>query len=231
MHTRVSIVAEPGRSPRIEASGGLAVRLTGSQSAHLIGTAATPLGGDHIEVSIRVAAGARLRLGSVAAMLALPVADRPDSTSRWTIEVGDGGWLRLDPQPTVIAGGAAHRSDMVVDVHSGGAVELHEHVQIGRSGDLFPGDASGSWSGGMCIDAAGSPLLRHRISLGAPRPGAPRAAQRAVASVLRYPDPRPDVVDAVNFATRLQLAAGGTLTTALGPSVTRTREMVAALDR
>ena len=65
MRTRVEIVAERGRRFRHQAAGGLAVRQTGSQAAHLIGTAATPLGGDDIEIRVVVEAGAHLDLGSV----------------------------------------------------------------------------------------------------------------------------------------------------------------------
>ncbi|MGW0038594.1 urease accessory protein UreD [Gordonia sp. NPDC003376] len=239
MRTEVEIVVDAGRSPRLRATGGLAVRQTGVSSAHLIGTAATPLGGDHIEVVIRIGAGAFLDLGSVAATIALPAADRPDSTARWHIEVGAGARLRVDPQPTVVAGGAHHRSDIVVVLDPDATLDLHEHVQIGRSGRFADTDAGGRWQGGLRVDLPGLPVLRHRVALGpattGPEPastasGMRRSELQAVSSVFRYPDVRAADVDAVNYAARLTLPGDATLTTALAESVPAARALCDALD-
>lgn len=229
MHTRVEIVVEPGRRFRHRASGGLAVRQTGSQAAHLIGTAATPLGGDDIEVRVIVEAGAHLDLGSVAATIALPSSRRVDSTASWHIELGACARLHLHPEPTVVAAGADHRSQIVVTMSDDAILTLAEDVQIGRSAELGDKDADGRWEGATHVDIGGSPALRHRVALGAGST-AHRSGLRATSSVFRFPDTRGDEVDPEAFAARLSLASGGSLATALGAHVADTRRLVDELE-
>src|SRR5262245_2404397 len=87
LRTEVRIVAAVGTLPEIHASGGLAVRRTGPDTVHLIGTAATPLGGDELDIEIVVAAGARLVVRSVAATIALPSVATPLSLAYWRFDV------------------------------------------------------------------------------------------------------------------------------------------------
>ena len=229
MRTRVEIVVEPGRRFRHRASGGLAVRQTGSQAAHLIGTAATPLGGDDIEVRVIVEAGAHLDLGSVAATIALPSTRRVDSTMSWHIELGPGARLYLHPQPTVVAAGADHRSEIVVAMSDDAILTLAEDVQIGRAAELGDKDAGGHWEGGLHVDVGDVPALRHRVALGVGST-AQQSGLRATSSVFRYPDTRADQVDPEAFAARLSLASGGSLATALGATVTQTRRLVDEME-
>ena len=88
MLSDVLIVARPEREPRIECSGGLAARRTEADTVHLVAAAATPLGGDTISVRVVVEAGARLRVRSAAATMAMPGtapwSRRPAGISRWT---------------------------------------------------------------------------------------------------------------------------------------------------
>lgn len=253
MRTRVDIVAVAGRSPRIAAEGGLAVRQTAPDTLRFVGAAATPLGGDTIEVSILVHPGARLDVGSIAASIALAAADRRDSTARWQIRVGSGASLRFSPEPTLVAGGADHRSRIEVDLAADAALELGEHVQLGRSARFDPADAGSRWEGGLRVDIAGHPVLRHRLALAAPEsadaagPAAGPSTGRAVSSVFRYPDDRCAEVHPARFATRMNLAreqratpqgatlsgstlSGSTLTTAVGDRVAATRALCAELD-
>ncbi len=193
------------------AVGGLAVRTTGPDTVHLIGAAATPLGGDDIDIGIVVEPGARLVLRSVAATIALPGRDTRLSTARWHVEVGAGAELDLDPEPTVVAGGADHRSVTVVRLATDARVRIRERVQIGRSGEDH-----GFWCGDLIADAAGAPLVRHRLELGAGSAADDLLAMpRAVASELRYPDERAAATTGLTGAL-LPLAAGGTLSTWTG---------------
>nr|WP_231951938.1 urease accessory protein UreD [Nocardia terpenica] len=75
---------------------------------HLIGTAATPLGGDELDITILVDPGAHLTVRSVAATIALPGRRTRKSHAHWHFEIA--GALDFDPEPTVIAGGAHHES-------------------------------------------------------------------------------------------------------------------------
>ena len=217
MRTEIRIVARAGALPQISATGGIAARHTGPGTVHLIGTAATPLGGDEWDVGIVVESGAHLVLRSVAATIALPGRDSRISTARWTIDIGAGGELEFDPEPTVVAGGADHRTVTTVRMADDARVRVRERVQIGRSGE----DA-GFWRGDLVADIGDLPLVRHRLELGG---GADTdnliSAPRAVHSELRYPDDRP----ATTFgtaATVLPLAAGGSLSTWTGDLLGRT---------
>ncbi|MYR05416.1 urease accessory protein UreD [Gordonia sp. SID5947] len=231
MHTEIEIVARRGRSPRVSASGGLALRRTGAESAHLVSTAATPLGGDTITVRVTVEAGAVLHLRTVAATIALPSADRVDSTSEWSVDVADGGRLLLDPEPIVIAGGADHRSSTSVVAQPGATVIIAEHAQLGRATELPEHVARARWEGSLRVDIGGAPVLRHRLMLG----GTAATGHRAAGSVFRYPDMRPAEVSTDAYAARLELARppgvnGATLTTALAPTTTRARALCDDLE-
>ncbi|MEV0358808.1 urease accessory protein UreD [Nocardia sp. NPDC050697] len=214
MRTVLRVLAAPGRSPRFEAVGGIAARQTGPDTVHLIGTAATPLGGDHLELSIEVLPGARLLLRSVAAMIALPARGTPDSTACWRLTVGAGAELDLDTEPTIVAGGARHRTRTELRLAPDASVRVRERVRIGRAGEEH-----GHWTGELIADIDGAesiPLLRHRLELGSGS-GTDDAlsAPRTLDSVLRYPDDRPAETVGLT-AARLPLAAGGSLCTEVG---------------
>ncbi|MEV6391422.1 urease accessory protein UreD [Nocardia xishanensis] len=217
MRTELSIVAAAGTLPEIHASGGLAARRTGSDTVHLIGTAATPLGGDEIDVSVAVGPGARLALRSVAATIALPGAATRISFARWRFEVADGGELDVRTEPTIVAGGAEHRAVTTVLLAASARLRLRERVQIGRADE-----ERGAWRGDLIADLADVPLLRHRLELGArTATDDALAAPRALDSELVYPDDRPVETFGLT-AARLPLAAGGSLFTAVGPRLTAT---------
>lgn len=208
MRSELSIVSEAGRLPRISADGGLSGRLTGPDTVHLIGTAATPLGGDCITVRIRVGAGARLSLRSVAASVVLPGGARADSNAHWHIDVGAGAFLEIDTEPTVIAAAAVHTIRTRIAVHPTATLRVRERIQIGRAGE----DA-GRWSGELHADIGDTPALRHRIELGRGSSADDRlASPRALVSEFVYPDDRPASFAGLD-GVRLPLAAGGSLGT------------------
>ncbi|MGE2717212.1 urease accessory protein UreD [Mycolicibacterium litorale] len=209
MRSDVVIVAYPGRAPRIEHTGGVAVRRTASDTVHLVSAAATPLGGDVVSVRIVVEEGARLVVRSAAATMALPGAATPESRTCWDIE--SAGELDIDPQPTVVAGASRHLTDTRVRLTGAGSIRLRERVQIGRSGER-----DGFWSGGLHADVDGAPLLRHRVELGTGSVADDALGRpRACISELRYPDTSFDTE-----ATVLALAAGGCLATWQGERLT-----------
>ncbi|QPG67031.1 urease accessory protein UreD [Mycolicibacterium mucogenicum] len=182
MHTQVLIVATPGRGPRIECVGGVAARRTAPDAVHLVSTAATPLGGDTIDVRVIVEAGARLRVRSVAAMVVLPGATTTQSRSSWELEVA--GELDLDPEPTVIAGGSSHQATTRLQIAEAGRVRLRERVQVGRAGEQH-----GFWEGSLHVDHETVPVVRHRVELGAGAVSDDEiAAPRAYVSEFSYPE-------------------------------------------
>ncbi|MET9487278.1 urease accessory protein UreD [Nocardia sp. NPDC006630] len=208
MRTELRITAVAGTLPQIHAVGGLAARRTGVDTVHLIGTAATPLGGDELDIRITVGAGARLLVRSVAATIALPGRQTRKSLAHWHFEVAAGGELDFDPEPTVVAGGAEHETLTTVRLEEGARLRLRERVQIGRTGEDH-----GFWSGELRADIGDLPLLRHRLDLGADAATDDAlTGPRALESVLTYPDDRPAETTGMNAAL-LPLAAGGTLFT------------------
>ncbi|MFD0363227.1 urease accessory protein UreD [Nocardia sp. GCM10030253] len=211
MRTELRIVAAIGTLPEIHASGGLAARRTGPDTVYLIGTAATPLGGDELDIVIMVGPGARLVVRSVAATIALPSAATPQSSAHWRLEVAAGGELDFDPEPTIVAGGAHHDAVTSVRLATDARLRLRERVQIGRVGEN-----RGGWRGDLNVDVGDLPLLRHRLELGVDSAADDRlAAPRALDSELVYPDDR--LVETIGMsATRLPLAGGGTLFTRTG---------------
>lgn len=206
MDSRVLLVASRNRLPRIDCRGGIQARRTAPDTVHLVSAAATPLGGDTIDIRVVVEEGARLTLRSAAATVALPGAHALTSHSRWQIDVT--GCLDIDLEPTVVAAAARHMSQVVLRLHDGGQVRFRERVQIGRCDER-----DGFWSGSLRADRCDRPMLRHRVELGAGSLaddviGAPRAT----INELRYP--------ATAFGTAfdagstvLTLAEGGTLST------------------
>lgn len=212
MHTEISIEASRHRSPRITAVGGLTGRLTGPDTVHLIGTAATPVGGDTITVRISVAAGAHLTVRTVAASLAMPGAVTQRSSAQWHFEIGAEASLIFDPEPMVVVSDASHSVVNTVVMQEDSTLWLRERAQIGRFGE-----ASGRWCSAIRCDVAASPLLRHRVELGGGSVGHDAlSAPLSLSSTLRYPDTRASKVDLAAGTARLALARGGSLSTSIG---------------
>jgi urease accessory protein len=202
MLSDVLIVARPDRTPSIECAGGVAARCTDPDTVHLVSAAATPLGGDTIRVRLVVEPGARLRVRSAAATMAMPGTTTMESRASWDLEVA--GDLDLDPQPTIVAGQARHISTIRLALTGAGRARLRERVQVGRSGER-----QGFWSGSMHADVDGAPLLRHRVELGVDSVTADElGTPLACVSELRYPETAFDTE-----STLLELAAGGCLAT------------------
>lgn len=147
-----------------------------------------------------------MRLRSAAAAVALPGADTVMSHANWEIDVT--GTLDVDLEPTVVAAAARHVSAVVLRLHDNAEVRFRERVQIGRCGER-----EGFWSGSLCADRHGRPLLRHRVELGAGSLADDViSAPRATVNELRYPA-TPFNAELECGTTVLTLAGGGTLST------------------
>lgn len=207
MRSEVLVVAYPNRLPRIECRGGLAARCTARDTVHLVSAAATPLGGDTIDIRVIVEDGGRLRLRSAAATVALP--GRAVFTSQADWQVTAAGNLDIDLEPTVVAAEARHLSSAVFRLHGGVQLRFRERAQVGRCEER-----QGYWSGSLRVDHDGRPLLRHRMELGAGSLADDSiAAPRAVISELRYPTTAFAATPIDDGSTVLALAGGGTLST------------------
>ncbi|AMU21306.1 Putative urease accessory protein (UreH?) [Mycobacteroides abscessus subsp. bolletii] len=206
MRTDVRIIAEKGRLPRLRCTGSLQGRITDTDTVHLVGVAASPLGGDEISVRIEVGEGAILRVRSVAAAVALPGRENLRSFATWDCAVA--GLLDLDPAPTIVAANASHHSHVTVRGSVGVGLRLRERVQIGRTGE-----SSGFWSGQFDADIGATPLLRHRIELGAGSVTDDELGRPlALISELRYPATG-SIEQLPTGGTLLSLAGDATLLT------------------
>ncbi|WP_406815597.1 urease accessory protein UreD [Mycobacterium sp. M23085] len=207
MHSDVLVVAYPGRLPRVQGGGAVAARCTAFDTVHLVGAAATPLGGDTIVIRVIVEPGGRLRLRSAAASVALPGRKTRTSQTRWEIETA--GSLDIDLEPTVVAADARHLSSGSLILRDDARVRFRERVQIGRCDE-----ADGFWSGSLHADRDGRPLLRHRVELGAGSLADDAIdAPRAAINELRYPADSFEDIPIDAGATVLRLADGGILAT------------------
>ena len=163
MRARAAVVAEAGpdggtRLVVLRSQAPVTLRPTAA-GLYLAASAAGPLGGDDVEVSVSVGPGACLVLRTVAAAVALPGAGGGSSFT-WTLSVAAGGRLAVLPAPIVVATGADHRTRTRAEVAGGGALVVREEVLLGRHGE-----AGGAYRGTLAVDVAGRPLLRSELTL------------------------------------------------------------------
>ena len=189
----------------------------------LVGTAAGPLGGDDLSLSLAVEGGAAAQLRAAGASIAQGRSGAP-ATVRWSADVGDGARLRADPGVLVVCEGS--RVDVAIDIALGrdASLDWRELVVLGRSGDVRPGAATLRWD----VERLGRPLLRQHVDLtdAAAWPGL-TAGHRVLASALiTGPDVRARTVVASRTAVAQKLDDHSLLVTVLGDSAaTVTRQL------
>lgn len=228
---RAAVVAEPGdRLSVVRSQAPLVLRRT-AEAVYLVGAAGGPVGGDRLELRIEVRAGAALRLRTVAASVVLPGASGAESVLTVTASVEAGGTLEYLPEPTVVADGARHLTDICVDLAAGASLVLRDELVLGRHNER----------GGACrtrlrVDYGCMPLLRHEvavdgtdeISLGP----AILAGSRAYGTML-YAGPRlPSHAALADSATSrvavMPLAGPGVLVSVLAPDSLTLRRLLEA---
>ena len=225
MRASAELVAERGpdgglRLPVQRSQAPLVLRRT-AEAVYLVSGAAGPLGGDRLELRIEVRAGARLRLRTVAATVALPGRDGQGSWLNVTAEVGPGARLEYLPEPMVAADRARHHTDVTVRLAADAALVLRDEVLLGRHGER-----GGACRTRLAVDRDSTrgclPLLRHELDLdGADEAGrgpAVLAGHRAAGTLLTV---EPDGSGGAEgregdpWVAVMTLARGGTLVTAL----------------
>ena len=168
MRAVAELVAEAGpggslRLPVQRSQAPLVLRRT-ADAVYLVSGAAGPLGGDTLELRIEVRAGATLRLRTVAAAVALPGRYGEESRLTVTATVGPGARLEYLPEPTVVADGARHRTDVRVDLAEDAALILRDEVLLGRHGER-----GGACRTRLAVDRDSAlgwrPLLRHELDI------------------------------------------------------------------
>jgi urease accessory protein len=130
-------------------------------------SAAMPVGGDELDLSITVDEGARAAIGSVAATMVWPGAHGERSAMSTVATIGAGGRLDLGLEPTVSVAGSWHRASTIVRLAGSATCCVVEEVVLGRTGEC-----SGRLDLALRVERDGSPLAHHEESFGPGVPGA-----------------------------------------------------------
>ncbi|CAN5906825.1 urease accessory protein UreD [soil metagenome] len=129
--------------------------------AHLVGSAAGPLGGDDLTLEVQLDEAAVASVRSVAAQVVLPGPWCRRSRLRVDATVASDAVLRWVPEPTVLVTGCRHDATARIEVTSGGRVAWREELVLGRHGE-----GSGSVVSTLRVVLDGRPLLHHEVCLG-----------------------------------------------------------------
>ncbi len=170
----------PSRLTRRRDGAPLAWRST-PDAVYLVGTAATPVGDDTVDIDVVVETGANLTVRSTAATVAW---SGTATTQRISSTVAAGATLDWHLQPLVATGGCRHRQDVTILLERAGLVRWSEELVLGRCGE-----SPGHLDLRLAVDLAGHALLRHQLSVGPDVAGwggpAVLGEHRAVGLVLR----------------------------------------------
>jgi urease accessory protein len=162
-------------------------------AVYLVGTAATPVGDDSVDIDVAVEAAAALRIRSTAATVAWSATG---TTQRITAAVADGGMFDWRMQPLIATAACNHRQDATVRLEGKGRVWWTEEVVLGRSNE-----APGRLDLRLDVDLDGQALVRHQLRIGPDAAGwagpAVLGGHRAVGFVLHAGRPGPRVEPSV----------------------------------
>jgi urease accessory protein len=155
--------------PVLEGEGPLALRRTRGSGAEarvmLVGAMSGPLGGDEFAVRAAVESGARLRVGSAAATIALPGQSKGAARYDVRLDVADGAELHWMPEQLISAQGSDLYVTTRIVLGTGARLVLREEQVLGRA-DEQPGRLTSRLT--VCVE--GRTLLDQELSCG---PGAP----------------------------------------------------------
>jgi urease accessory protein len=179
----------------------------------LVNSAAGPIGGDQLELTVLVGAGARVNLHGVAATLALPGHHAGPSRFAVSIEAASGARVAYLPEPTVITSRARHESWLHVELAHDASLRCREVLVLGRDGE-----PAGRLSTTTHVLRAGRPLLRQHLDIGDPALDASAAylaGRRVLATEILVLDAGPARPASGDWWSLTPLVAGGALATAL----------------
>lgn len=172
MHATAKLVAERSaatgrtRCTTLRSDPPLSLRATDDGVVHLVGSAAGPVGGDDLRLSVTVCAGAALTVRSVAAAVVLPGPGPASSSLALEVQVGAGASLRWLPEPAILVQGCDHRAPAHLALASDADLVWREVAVLGRHGE-----PPGSVLQRLRVDVGGRPLLRNDLAVGPRWPG------------------------------------------------------------
>jgi urease accessory protein len=205
----------------------------------LVGAMSGPLGGDRFTVTAEAVQGARLRVGSAAATLALPGQDGAGARYDVRLAVADDAELRWEPEQLISAHGSDLRVTTFAELAPTASLVLREEQVLGRSGE-----EPGRLTSRLAVRIAGRRVLDQELACGPGAPGgwdgpAGLAGHRAVGQVVvvrpRFATEPPAARTTGEGVAVLPLAGPAVLVTAVAPDALRLRrlldEALASLDR
>ncbi|MGX1548016.1 urease accessory protein UreD [Streptomyces adustus] len=220
--------------PVLESDGPLALRRTraSGREAHvmLVGAMSGPHGGDRLAVRAEVRRGARLRVGSAAATIALPGQTKGEARYDVRLDVADGGELHWLPEQLISARGSELYVTTRVDLAGTARLVLREEQVLGRVGEQ-----PGRLTSRLTVRIDGRVLLDQELACGPDAPGgwdgpAVLAGHRAVGQlVVVRPEFAVEPVAARMLgeqAVLVPLAGPGALVTAVAADALRLRRVL-----
>ncbi|MEU4658124.1 urease accessory protein UreD [Streptomyces sp. NPDC023723] len=225
--------------PVLDGEGPLAPRRTRGSGAEarvtLVGAMSGPLGGDRLTVEADVGAGARLRVGSAAATIALPGQTKDEAHYDVRLTVADGGELHWLPEQLISARGSELYVTTRADLGADARLVLREEQVLGRTGE-----EPGRLTSRLTVRIAGRCVLDQELACGPGAPGgwdgpAVLAGHRAVGQIVvvrpEFARRMPPARMAGDGTAVLPLAGPAVLVTALAPDALRLRRSLdEALD-
>lgn len=220
--------------PVLEGEGPLAVRRTRGSGAEarvmLVGAMSGPLGGDHFTVGVHAKGGARLRVGSAAATLALPGQVGTGARYDVRLTVDDDAELCWLPEQLISAGGSDLHVTTSVDLAAGARLLLREEQVLGRAGE-----EPGRLTSRLTVRIDGSCVLDQELACGPGAPGgwdgpAGLAGHRAVGQLVvvrpefGHAPPAARVFE--DGAAVMPLGGSAALVTAVAPDGLRLRRLL-----
>lgn len=196
---------------------------------HLVSSATAPLGGDELDLRVRVGPGARLLLRGTAATLALPGHRPGGSRSTVHVEVADGGTLDYLPEHTVVTARAEHSAELRVQLAETARMRCREVLVLGRSGE-----SPGSLRTSTHLLRGAVPLLRQTLELGNHRLDASAAhltGARVVATETVVWDDDPLEAASGDWWSLVPLASCGATASALAADAVTARHRLAEAVR
>ena len=191
--------------------------------------AAAPIGGDRLELDVRVGAGTTLVLTEVSHTLCLPGRDGARSVTSYRMVVEDDATLVWLPEPVIAAQGCHHDTDVAITLGAGARLLAREELLLGRHGE-----AAGRLRQRVRVTRVGRPVFQQDLELGGETARSPAVLGGfgAVGTVL-VADPRwtadskPAPATLTDSAASMPLATGAVVVSAIARA---SLELRCALD-
>jgi urease accessory protein len=128
-----------------------------------VGTAAGPVGGDDLRLTIDLQTEATLTIGSAGASIALPGVTDDRSQMRIEVTLASHASLFWRPEPLILAAGANHIALTRIELGDGVDLVWVDELVLGRHDEQC-----GRLSSRLVVDGPSGPVLRTGLEIGAP---------------------------------------------------------------